>query len=173
MNEDFTESNYGPNRNELFETSYPMDSTEGKLRTIEELEADDGTGPGPINTWPEWAAHLLKVESLEEVSLVQDEDPHPTLPDKWCHDIVGAPWNDFQEVEDLTDTKDIGYARLALGTINGIEAVQFFDTGYSAWLFRTKDVAQFQKPGRIKQVNERVAQMMDGLKKLGESLTKE
>lgn len=82
-------------------------------------------------TWAFWAAHLLVI--------VQDDGPDSgglsTI------EVLQDCWNDFLTERELPPERT-GYSEVALGRIYGVPAVRFYDTDYSAMVFRADDLAK-------------------------------
>lgn len=106
-----------------------------RVRSEAELEADEGEGQP---TWAEWAAHLLGTDDMSNLAIVQDDGPD--LDDGTSPiDVLQESWDDFVVEKEIPDERT-GYNEIALGKIYGVPAVRFYDTGYSAMVFRTADI---------------------------------
>lgn len=134
-------------RQELFGLAYPLEAQ--KVRSMEFLRTDEALEETPT-VWPEFAAHLLGVDDLGLISLVQDDDPNPDPKEFGVGGAISDHWSAFREEKRLPD--DTGYSMIALGTVYDVPAVAFHDTGYSAFLFRTTDVAKWPRPERVQEI---------------------
>lgn len=119
------------------------------------------------NTWPYLAGHLLGVSDIRELALVQDDDPPPPGSEEEGMGISGPisdHWNEFVEDPDVPNLEDTGYATIQVGWIYGFRVVQFYDTGYSAFVFRVKDIAQYLRPERAAQVERISKEVLNNLR---------